>query len=488
MSIRLTTTTAAACLGLSVGLVGACADDEPVVEPSVAAPAATRPELPVLALATDLDPDPNVVEVHLEAVAAEFDFRGDGSATRVMAYRDAGRPGASATVPGPHIVANVGDTLVVRFTNRMIKRTTTVHWHGLRLPAEMDGNPAHTGAVYPDESFEYRFVVRDAGLHWYHPHVDTQEQMELGLHGSLLVRAPDEPQVDVERVLVLDDIDLDGDAQVRLEADADDIALGRHGDVILVNGGERPSLAVEAGTTERWRIVNAANGRYFALELPGHRFVVVGGDGGSLASPYETESLRIAPGERHDVLLTIEAKPGERVWLRGGAVDRGHGEVPSFDVLEMRIASSTAEPHSVSPEQFTAPIDVLPVTGDTLVRTFRLDENLEHANGPRFTINDELWPFNKPIMARLGDLEVWSLENLGDGDHPFHLHGAFFHVLDRNGTPEPAPAWKDTIDVAAHTTLRLAVRHETPGMWMYHCQIPEHAERGMMGDLIVAGP
>jgi len=475
-------------VGLATGPLPACGDDPDLSMPSVEAPPTTRPSLPGLEPAIDLDPAPDVVEIHLEAAAAEVDYRGDGIVTRVMAYRDAGRPGSRATVPGPQIVANVGDTLVVRFTNRMPERTTTVHWHGLRLPAHMDGNPAHSGATYPDQSFEYRFVVRDAGLHWYHPHVDTDQQMELGLYGTLLVRAPGEPEVDVERVLVLDDVDLDSDAQVRLEPDADDIALGRHGDVVLVNGRERPSLVVQAGTTERWRLVNAANGRYFQLELAGHRFIVVGGDGGPLAAPYATRSLLIAPGERHDVLLTVVAGPGERVWLRSGAVERGHGEVPSFDVLELRVSFADAEPRAVAPESFTAPVELLPVTADTMVRTFRLGEDLEHPNGPRFTINDELWPFNKPIVAKLGDLEVWSLENPGDGEHPFHLHGAFFHALDRNGVPDPQPAWKDTINVAAHTTLRLAVRHETPGMWMYHCQIPEHAERGMMGDLVVAEP
>ena len=479
-----------ATLALSVGLAAAslAACDEDPRTPPVEAPSATRTSLPVPEPAIDLDPAFDVVEVHLEAVAAEVDYRGDGIVTRVMAYRDAGRPGSRATVPGPHIVANVGDMLVVRFTNRMPERTTTVHWHGLRLPAHMDGNPAHSGATYPGESFEYRFVVRDAGLHWYHPHVDTDQQMELGLYGTLLVRGPTEPEVDVERVLVLDDVDLDAEARVRLEADATDIALGRHGDVVLVNGRERPSLVVQAGVTERWRLVNAANGRYFKLELAGHNFVVVGGDGGPLAAAYKTTALLIAPGERHDVLLTVVADPGARVWLRSGAVERGHGEMPSFDLLELLVSSADAEPRTVTPDDFRAPIERLPVTADTMVRTFRLGEDLEHPNGPRFTINDELWPFNEPIVAQLGDLEVWSLENLGDGEHPFHLHGAFFHVLDRNGVPDPAPAWKDTIGVAAHTTLRLAVRHETPGMWMYHCQIPEHAERGMMGDLIVAEP
>jgi FtsP/CotA-like multicopper oxidase with cupredoxin domain len=454
----------------------------------VAAPPPTRPPLPALETAVDLDPDPGVVEVRIEAVAAGIDYRDDGSRTAVAAYRDAGRPGSGATVPGPLIIADVGDTLIVHFTNRLADRTTTIHWHGLRLPAAMDGNPMLSGAVYPDDSFTYTFTARDAGLFWYHPHVDTDEQLELGLYGPLLVRAPDEPTVDAERVLVLDDVDLDDAGRLRLAADAEDVALGRHGDVILVNGMERPGIEVAAGTTERWRIVNAANGRYFALELAGHEFVVVGGDGGPSPAAHTTDVLLIAPGERFDVLLTIAAEAGTRAWLRSAPVDRGHARLPDFDILELRIGPAFADPVAIEPGRFTRPIEPLPIAPDTPVRTFRLGEDLDHPTGPRFSINDELWPFNTPITAAPGDLEIWSLENEGDGDHPFHLHGVFFQVLDRDGVPEPRLAWKDTVRIGPHETLRLAVRHETPGMWMYHCQIPEHAEGGMMGDLMVSEP
>lgn len=456
--------------------------------PAATAPAPSRPLLPVLEVARDLDPDPAVVEVHLEAVEVEVDYRGDGSTTTATAYRDAGRPTAVATVPGPLIVAEVGDTLVVRFTNRLTERTTTIHWHGLRLPADMDGNPAVSGAVYPDKSFTYTFTVRDAGLFWYHPHVDPDEQMELGLYGPLLVRAPDEPAVDAERVLVLDDVDLDDDGQLRLDMDADDIALGRHGDTILVNGRERPSVEVAAGSTERWRIVNAANGRYFALALAGHEFVVVGSDGGPHPGAFATDELLVAPGERYDVLVNITAEPGSRTWLRSAAVDRGHAEVPAFDVMELTVGPPPSSPAHVEPTDFTAPVDPLPADASTPTRDLRLGEDLEHPTGPRFMINDELWPFNTPIVATRGDLEVWSIVNEGDGDHPFHLHGVFFQPLDRDGVAEPQPVWKDTVRIGPHEKLRLAVRHETPGTWMFHCQIPEHAEGGMMGDLIVAEP
>lgn len=449
-----------------------------------AAPPATRPALPELEVAVDLDPAPGVVEVELEAIVAAVDYRGDGVRTEVLAYRDAGRAGSAARVPGPLIVADVGDMLVVRFTNRIPDRTSTIHWHGLRLPAAMDGNPAVSGAVYPDESFTYTFTLRDAGLFWYHPHVDTDEQMELGLAGPLLVRAADEPDEVPERVLVLDDVDLDGDGQLRLNPDADDVVLGRHGDVVLVNGLERPGIEVIAGATERWRVVNAANGRYFALELAGHTFEVIGGDGGPNAEVVRTDTLVVAPGERFDVLLTMTAEPGTRLWLRSAAVDRGHMEIPGFDVMELRVGGGEMQ-QTVPAEDCTRPVEPLPVTPSTPIRTLTLAEDLEHPTGPRFTINDELWPFNTPMEAMAGDLEVWSVENDADGVHPLHLHGVFFQVLDRGGVAERQPAWKDTVSIGAHEVLRLAVRHETPGMWMFHCQIPEHAEGGMMGDLMV---
>lgn len=457
--------------------LAACADP-------VAAPPATRPPLPDLEVAVDLDPSPGVVEVALEAVVARVDYRGDGVSTEVLAYRDAGRVGSVASVPGPWIVADVGDTLVVRFTNQIPDRTTTIHWHGLRLPAAMDGNPAVSGAVYPGESFTYTFTVRDAGLFWYHPHVDTDEQMELGLAGPLLVRAADELDVATGRVLVLDDVDLADDGQLRLDADPHDVAMGRHGDVILVNGLERPGLEVTAGATERWRVVNAANGRYFALELAGHTFEIVGGDGGPLPAVVRAETLVVAPGERYDVLLTVTAEPGTRTWLRGAPVDRGHRAMAGFDVMELRVGDGPAGA-TVPAEEFTRPVEPLPITASTPVRALTLAEELDHPTGPRFTINDELWPFNTPIEAMLGDLEVWSIENDADGVHPLHLHGVFFQVLDRDGVAEPQAGWKDTVSIAAHEVLRLAVRHEAPGMWMFHCQIPEHAEGGMMGDLMV---
>ena len=86
------------------------------------------------------------------------------------------------------------------------------------------------------------------------------------------------------------------------------------------------------------------------------------------------------------------------------------------------------------------------------------------------------------ITAPLGATEIWQLENLVGMDHPFHLHGFQFQVLERNGLPEPFRAWKDTVNVPKHATARFIVRYDDyPGQWMFHCHILDHEDQGMMG-------
>ena len=90
------------------------------------------------------------------------------------------------------------------------------------------------------------------------------------------------------------------------------------------------------------------------------------------------------------------------------------------------------------------------------------------------------------VSARLGDTEIWELENVVGMDHPFHLHGFQFQVLDRNGVPETQRRWKDTVNIPKHETVRIIVRYDdNPGKWMFHCHILDHEDHGMMGILEV---
>jgi FtsP/CotA-like multicopper oxidase with cupredoxin domain len=417
--------------------------------------------------ATDRNPDPSVVEIDLTALDTSVSLRGDAP-TQVLAYRDDAT--GIASVPGPMIEAKRGDRLIVHFTNAMADRSTTVHWHGLRLPIEMDGDPMVVDPVAPGGSYTYDFTLEDAGLFWYHPHVDTDEQIELGLQGILLVHDTGEPRVDADRVLVLDDIDFDGDA-IRIEPSQEDLALGRRGDALLVNGREPGFVTAPPGAVERWRIVNTSNGRFFDLAA-GTPLRVIGWDGGLVADPYEVDHLVVAPGERYDVLVLLDRTRElvTREVPRGDGMSDAAASLVRFDVAGEPVATQMPTV-SATIERLVAP---------TQVRRFVLREELAGAAGSVFFINDERWPFNVPLDVSLGATETWELVNENDHEHPFHIHGHFAQVIG-----DAHLGWKDTIRIPAQSSVSVVLRYETPGKWMAHCQIPEHAERGMTADINV---
>jgi FtsP/CotA-like multicopper oxidase with cupredoxin domain len=435
-------------------------------------------ELRELVPAVDIDPDPTVTEIELVAEVASFEYV-PGVSTEVWAYRDANGD-AVARVPGPMIEAEVGQTLVVHLTNAL-PEPTTIHWHGVRVPNDMDGNPMVSGMIEPGTSFTYRFTLQDAGTFWYHPHVSADQQVERGLHAVLVVRDPSEPPVDRERVLVLDDIDLAADGALVLDADETDLELGRHGNTLLVNGGLPGTIRATAGTIERWRIVDVANGRHFDLALGDRELQVVGGDGGLVAQPYATDELAIVPGERHDVIVAI-GSDDHGIELRSSP---DHADPPGSVPWTLALLDVDGSASAPAVPSFGRTIEPLPVDATTAIRGFELRADLERPEAPYSFINDQRWPLNNPVHVQQGVVEIWEITNTADHMHPFHVHGMFAQVIDESGAPIEPVAWKDTIDIPDDTTVRLALRYDALGMWMYHCTILEHAERGMMGDLHV---
>lgn len=438
--------------------------------------------LPASAPLTDINPDPNIVEVQLVAGPATKEYL-PGKVANVWAYRDGAIEGSAGTVPGPMLQAKQGDQIIVHFRNEL-PQPTTIHWHGLRLPANQDGSMATQTAVAAGGTFDYRFTARDAGPFWYHPHVGADEQVEKGLYAPMVVSGGTPIDVAAERYLVLDDVKLKGDGTLDDSIDPLDIMLGKQGNVLLVNGVRGARLEVAEGSRERWRLVNSANGRYFNLELAGHSFLVVGWDGGLLPAPYTVDRLLIAPGERYDVLLTFDRPPAERLTLQTLHYDRGH-DIPDpgpKELLEIVYGDAASAPSPLPTNWRT--LTPIPTNGTTPVRPFVLKEQ-ESPAGATFMINDQRWPFNTPVMVKRGDIEIWEIEANPEMDHPFHLHGMFFEVLSIDGRPPTNFGWKDTVNVPKGTKLRFAVQYDPPGTWMFHCHILEHAERGMMGELMI---
>ncbi|WP_437966976.1 multicopper oxidase family protein [Sorangium sp. So ce260] len=428
------------------------------------------------AAAPDRNPDPRIVEVDLEAKEAEKTYL-EGTTTKVLAYNGA--------VPGPLIEANVGDTLIVHLKNSLPEETT-IHWHGLRVPNEMDGAPTVQAPIAAGGSFTYQFTLRDAGFYWFHPHVMEEEQIRRGLFGVIRVRGQGEPQADDEKIVVLSDALLKRDGSFDDQADDDTIMLGREGNVLLVNGKTMPALEVAPGALTRLRIVNVANGRFFNLALAGHTFRVIGTDGGLIPKPYDAERLLVAPGERYDVLLIAQGEPGAELTLMNEPYERGHhtGLADPTPLATVRLGAGPALSGRALPGSGPA-IERLP--GGAADTTITFDEAYVERE-LKFLVDGKAYPDVPPIHVERGSTRVFDLKNDAEMDHPFHLHGFFFQVLARDGVAvaDEALANKDTLILPQRSTTTVVARFDEPGDWMYHCHILEHAERGMMGEIVVS--
>jgi FtsP/CotA-like multicopper oxidase with cupredoxin domain len=439
------------------------------------------------ARAFDVNDAADIVEVSLVAAPAERSLRGDAR-TNVWAYRDLAAVDGLPTIPGPLIEAKQGDRVIVHFQNELPEETT-IHWHGVRVPPGSDGTAVSQAPVEPGSGFTYEFVAEDAGTFWYHPHVRGDVQVERGLYGMLIVRSERDASiaVDADRAFVLDDVKLEATGQLSTTTDALDVMLGRQGNVVLVNGRERPRIEAKVGGRERWHVVNAANGRYFNLRLPGHPFLVVGWDGGLIPRPYEVETLLIAPGERYEVLVEPQGRAGSSLALQTVHYDRGH-DIPDTgpkDILRVDLIDGGTATDTSLPDVWGSELD-LTEPADVTERRFSLKEQDLGGGDVRFLINDASFPDVPPLNGTSGDVEIWTIANDTEMDHPFHLHGMFFRVLDVEGVPPEHDGWKDTINVPREETLRFLVEYGAAGSWMYHCHILEHAERGMMGELRLA--
>lgn len=433
------------------------------------APASWRADYLRAYEAAQPEPGGTVVSVDLEAREIDWEFR-SGRSTRAWGF--------NGQVPGPTIEAQVGDVLQVRLTNRL-GEPTAIHWHGLRVPAAMDGTEMVQRPVAPGETFTYRFTLPDAGTFWYHPHVHETVQLERGLYGAIVVRGRDEPRLDAERVLVLDDVQLDRKGRIKPPGGWVEWHNGREGNTTLLNGRNEPELTIAGGQVERWRIVNAASARYVRLSIGGRPFRILGTDGGLITSPVTTTEVVLAPADRVELAVGPFAD-GETLEI--AALPYSRGKLGLWTARRETFArvrvGPTSPSRAVIPEALRdiAPIVTGPVEP---TRELRLGWKLSLAHGVDFTINEESHHRAQP--CKVGELQVWDLVNTSPVHHPFHLHGFFFQVLEVNGKPPEFLSWEDTVDVPPRGRVRIAwIPDDRQGSWMFHCHILEHHAAGMM--------
>jgi FtsP/CotA-like multicopper oxidase with cupredoxin domain len=411
---------------------------------------------------------------------------------------DASTPtwGVNGSYLGPTLRATRGDDVRIRVHNRL-PEPTTMHWHGMHLPAVADGGPHSVIAV--GDTWEPEWTIdQPAATLWYHPHPHgaTERHVYRGVAGMFLLDdatdpgLPDTYGVD-DIPLIVQDVTFTDDHQLD-ESHGLFAPIGRLGDHIVVNGTLDPHHVVTTDLV-RFRILNASTARIYDFGFDdGRTFDLVGTDGGLLADPQRLERIQLSPGERAEIMVAF--RPGERVILRSHPPelqtdwwnDRWSGGRDSFDIVEFRAADELS-PRAPIPDTIEIDdSDDFDVTGDEPRRSFEL---------AGVSINDQRMDMQRiDVAVEVDTTEIWEISNPTGTPHNFHVHDTRFRVLDQNGRgSSPAhTGWKDTIAVLPGDVVRIAVRftdYTDPNVpYMFHCHLLLHEDRGMMGQFVVIEP
>jgi suppressor of ftsI len=429
-------------------------------------------------------PNPDA-EFKAELVAAPYQATVvSGHATELWGYNNA--------FPGPLIELREGQHVSIDFVNRL-RLESTIHWHGLGVPADQDGSPMDP--VAPGSARTYTFDVPggSAGTYWYHPHAHQTVSLQVG-HGliaPLIVRSDDDPLDTLPEVtLMITALMLDAGGQVvtpvATMSGMGMMTTAARGE-LLVNGQKMPVHSLAPGATERWRIINATADRYLRLGLDGHRFTVVGTDGGLLGAPLPalTEWL-LAPAQRVELVVPIASQQSTRYVLRDLGYAGGMSSGTPAELMTVQTGRSLAQ----TPVEVPAVLRPIADLGPAPVRQrVVLSSGGMGVMGP-FLINGRLFDMNRvDLETVVGRVELWDLVNTTFVDHPIHIHGTQFQVVGRTvrgaAVPVPYLAWFDTVNVPAGETVTIRTRQTMAGKRMFHCHILPHEDTGMMAVLDV---
>jgi Putative multicopper oxidases len=488
-------------------------------------------------------------EGKLTLTAAEVPGTLPATGASMLAYR-ASHKGADYL--NPILVLRKGQNFEATLANGL-NEPTIIHWHGVDGPWRQAGHPSY--AIGPGGSYEYAFPVTNrAGTYWYHPHPHrlTAKQAYMGLASFFIVRDAEEDAFakeldlklgETDIPLVIQDKRLTHDGRLDYSPSMDDLMMGYLGDTVLANGQRRPTL--KAGTRPyRFRLLNGSNARIYNLSFVqgGKRlpFLLLGNDGGFLPAPQQLDGLFLAPGERADVLLDLRTlSPGQEVFLQNMPFDPMHNEGGMMGMMmgmadmDGMAGMSKEDGHEAAPaagagghgggshgalaEGDTYPIlrllvdqkvpydrslprslpDIPKPPAGGVERPFTLAQ--KHMGG--WTINGLTFDMgNAPIVVRKRGPEVWRISNDKKSmPHPMHLHGYFYRVLERKGSPAQVKSravdaqgrlatdlgYKDTVLVWPGEMVSLVIDFGKPNypgeqVFLFHCHNLEHEDQGMM--------
>ncbi|MCE7981314.1 MAG: copper oxidase, partial [Caldilinea sp. CFX5] len=384
--------------------------------------------------------------------------------------------------------------VLVRFRNEL-NESTSVHWHGMHLPANMDGGPHQP--VGPGQEWQpYWSIKQPAATLWYHPHPhgETEQQVYRGLAGMFIIddeisdrlSLPSDYGVNDIPVIVQDKV-FNRAGELRQGERAE---VGLLGDTILVNGAYAPYFTVTT-TQVRLRLLNGSTARIYNFGFADDReFHLIATDGGLLSAPHRTRRIQLSPGERAEIVVALE--PNTAATLHAYPPDLGavlalagaYGSQDEFDILRLQAAAQL-QPLPDLPASL-AVIERLHESDAVQTRTFRLDGR---------QINDRRMDMHRiDEVVTVGNTEIWDVFNQNLYPHNFHIHDVQCQILDIDGQQPPPElaGWKDTVYLRPRTHYRLIMRFadytDVTTPYMYHCHLLWHEDNGMMGQFVVVQP
>ena len=392
------------------------------------------------------------------------------------------------SAPGTELRIRQGEWLRVRFINHL-PIETTIHWHGIRLPLEMDGVPYVSQLpVKPGEYFDYKFRVPDAGSYWYHPHVSSSEELGRGLVGPLIIEEREPTGFRHEATLSLKNWHVDEEgAFLPFSIPREAARNGTLGRLSTINGVPQATVDLPAGQIVRVRLLNLDNTATYRINLRGDAEMrLYALDGNPIEPRPLGKDYWLGPGMR--VCLAIKMPPaGEVLALRDGPVRLG----------TLRSVASTDTPGEWPPA-----LPANPVAEPDVANAEKLNFNFEWVGTVSEDVGDKppsLWQINgqawditdktcadRPIAKlQLGKSYIFELKNMTQYQHPIHLHGMSFKVIASNKR-KITPYFTDTFLLGRNERAQVALVADNPGVWMFHCHVIDHMETGLMAAIEVS--
>ncbi len=389
----------------------------------------------------------------------------------------------NASFPGPTIVLNPGDTWKNTVVNKL-DDCTNVHTHGFHVSPK-DNSDNIFLHIAPGETIDYEYHIpanHPPGIYWYHPHChgNTATQTTGGLTGAIIIQGGLD-NVDgvaglTDRILYVQGSQYDGNGDM-VPFEQQSPATRLH----TINGQYQPTISIQPGETQRWRIANACSDDFLLLQLQGHTLHEIAKDGNTCKEVVPVGQVLLGPAERVEVLVQASATPGsyQLVSLPWG-ID--YQTQPQFLLGTMVVEGPALVPQPL-------PTDLFPFE----------DLSLETPDHYRVTAFQELGPplffaidgkhFDPDRVdqtVKLGALEEWLVKNESTHYHPFHIHINDFQVVAVNGQAVEADSYDDTINLPPDSEVTIRLRFaDFDGKFVYHCHILSHEDFGMMATVEV---